>query len=135
MSNSNRWMRHLVVLVLLVGVTPASAQTAQTKQVMREKLTRSNALLAALVTSNWAALARESRALDAVTMKPGWQVFQFPEYSRDTRAFNQAVQALIQASTTRDQTAALTAYNSVVASCVECHRSVARRRIVTAPVR
>lgn len=122
-------------LAAILIAAPLGAQTAQTQQLMREKLTRSSALLGALVTSNWATLARESRELDAVTRKPGWEVLQFPEYARDTRAFNQAVQALIDASGSRDQAVALKAYTAVVSSCVECHRNVARRRIVTDPGR
>ena len=48
----------LVVLLGLWAVPPAAAQTQQTKQVMRQKLTHSQQLLTALVTSNWASLGR-----------------------------------------------------------------------------
>ncbi len=131
MSNAAGWMRSGVLAFLVAATTaaPAQAQTVQTQQVMREKLARSQALLAALVTSRWAVLASESKALDAVTAKPGWSVLQNPEYVRDTRAFNVAVQALNQASGDRDQAGAVAAYNGLVASCVACHRNVARRRI------
>lgn len=115
--------------VAMAGASSAAAQTVETQQVMREKLTRSQTLLAALVTSRWAVLASESTALDAVTMKPGWSVLQSPEYVRDTRAFNVAVQALRAAATERNQATALTAYNALVSSCVTCHRNVARRRL------
>lgn len=136
-QRSGKLWRHTVGVAMLSlffagGLhSSAVAQTQQTRQVMREKLTRTSALLGALVTSNWSVLERESRALDAVTMKPGWEVLQYPEYVRDTRAFNRSVQSLIEASATKDQSVALTAYNALVASCVECHRNVARRRLAS----
>jgi cell division septation protein DedD len=108
---------------------PASAQNAQTKQVMREKLARSGPLLAALVTSNWAELERDTRALDAVTAKPGWEVLRSPEYAKQTQAFHVAIQALTEAAGQRDLQVALRAYNGLVSSCVECHRFVARSRV------
>jgi cytochrome c556 len=120
--------------LLAVGAvsTPSAAQTMQTKQVMREKLAQSEQLLAALVTSNWAALDRHGRALDAVTRQPGWDVMRLPEFNKYTNAFQHATSDLIAAAGQRDQETALKAYNGVVASCVECHRYVARARIAQA---
>ncbi len=124
----------LAVLVVAACMTaPVQAQTGLTRQVMREKLSRSSQLLAALVTSNWAALERESAALDAVTLKPGWDVLRAPEYVRQTGNFHLSVEALEEASRLRDQRQALAAYNGLVASCVECHRYVARARVAREP--
>lgn len=124
----------LALLALTASVTaPVQAQTSLTRQVMREKLTHSSQLLAALVTSNWAALERESAALDAVTLKPGWDVLRAPEYVRQTGNFHLSVDALEEASRLRDQRQALSAYNGLVASCVECHRYVARARVAREP--
>ncbi len=124
----------LVLMAVAACVTaPVQAQTALTRQVMREKLTRSAQLLAALVTSNWVALERESAALDAVTLKPGWDVLRSPEYVRQTGNFHLSVEALEEASRLRDQRQALAAYNGLVASCVECHRYMARARVAVAP--
>jgi hypothetical protein len=107
----------------------AAGQTQQTRQVMRQKLVASERLLAALVTSNWGELDRHGRALEAVTNQPGWDVMRLPEYSKYTASFQKATQAVIDAAGQRDQTTALAAYNRLVASCVECHRYVARARI------
>jgi|KBSMisStandDraft_5_1062788.scaffolds.fasta_scaffold177337_2 hypothetical protein len=121
----------LLAVALWLGVTaqPALAQTAQTRQVMREKLELSQVLLGAVVTSNWASLDKTTKALTAVINRPGWQVLASPEYVQQTRAFLNATQALQNAGAARDQRTALTAYNSLVASCVECHRYVARARV------
>jgi hypothetical protein len=119
----------LVALLATMGSSLPAAQAMQTKQVMREKLAQSEQLLAALVMSNWAGLDRQSRALEAVTHKPGWDVMRLPEFNKYTTAFQRSVQALTAAAEERDQRTALAAYNGLVASCVECHRYVARARI------
>ena len=120
-----------LVVVLGSGALPLAAQTRQTKQVMRQKLAHSQQLLTALVTSNWASLASGSRDLEALTRQPGWDVLRQPEFNKQTLAFQRAIQALDEASKQRDQRTALTAYNGLVASCVECHTFVARSRIAT----
>ena len=122
-----------LTLVALLGwwAPPLAAQTRQTKQVMRQKLAQSQQLLAALVTSNWGSLASGSRDLEALTRLPGWDVLRLPEFNKQTLAFQRAIQALDDASKQRDQRTALTAYNGLVASCVECHSYVARSRIAT----
>ena len=119
--------------LLLAFVVPiADGQTVQTKRVMQQKLADSQQLLAAVVTSNWALLGQRSQALQSLTQQPGWQAFQTPEYRDYTAAFQKATQAVADASTRRDQRTALTAYNQLVGSCVECHRYVARARIASA---
>jgi hypothetical protein len=122
-----------LTLVALLGwwAPPLAAQTRQTKQVMRQKLAHSQQLLAALVTSDWASLGSRSRDLAALTSQPGWDVLRLPEFNRHTLAFQRAIQALTEASKQRDQRTALTAYNGLVTSCVECHNFVARSRIAT----
>jgi hypothetical protein len=132
----NRTIRPIALSLLLAGATvavilslPAAAQTMQTRDVMRQKLSESALLLAALVTSDWGALDRHGRALDAVTALPGWDVMRLPEFYRYTTDFQRAVRAVIEAAEERDQRTALTAYNGLVASCVECHRYVSRARI------
>ena len=122
-----------LTLVVLLGwwAAPLAAQTRQTKQVMRQKLAQSQQLLAALVTSDWASLGSRSRDLEALTSQPGWDVLRLPEFNSHTLAFQRAIQALDDASRQRDQRTALTAYNGLVASCVECHSYVARSRIAT----
>ena len=121
----------LLAVALWLGVTaqPALAQTAQTRQVMREKLELSQVLLGAVVTSNWASLDKTTKALTAVINRPGWQVLASPEYVQQTRAFLNATQALQNAGAAREQRTALSAYNGLVASCVECHLYVARARV------
>jgi hypothetical protein len=106
-----------------------AAQTRQTSQVMRQKLTESQQLLAAMVTSNWGALDLHARQLMALTDQPGWEAMREPMFLAHTVAFRKSVQALSDAAGTRDQRTALAAYNGLVSSCVECHRDVGRSRL------
>src|SRR5512147_3212437 len=67
-ARSTTWLAVLSLTALLATTVspPVGAQTAQTKQVMHQKLAHSEQLLAALVTSNWVALDGHSRALEAL---------------------------------------------------------------------
>jgi hypothetical protein len=131
--STTRWTYRVVFLLavtaLLAQPHVAAAQTQQTNRVMRQKLGESQQLLGALVTSDWRALASHSQALEMLTMQPGWDVLRLPEYHNYTTAFQKAIQALADAAGSRDQRNALTAYNALVSSCVECHRYLARARI------
>ena len=134
--STTRWTYRVAFLLAMTSLLAqphvAAAQTQQTKRVMRQKLAESQQLLGALVTSNWRALASHSQALQTLTMQPGWDVMRLPEYHNYTTAFQKAIQAVADAAGTRDQRNALTAYNALVSSCVECHRYVARARIASA---
>ena len=79
-----------LALVALLGwwVPPAAAQTQQTKQVMRQKLTHSQQLLAALVTSNWASLSSHSQDLEALTNQPGWRPCGCPSSTSRRQLFS-----------------------------------------------
>ena len=119
----------LTAIMSIVVSSSASGQTWQTKRVMRDKLAESSQLLAALVTSNWSALDKHARQLQALTEQPGWDVMRLPEFTKQTAAFQRANMTLIEAAEARDQRTAATAYNGLVDACVECHRYVARARI------
>src|SRR5687767_3629000 len=89
-----------------MGVSTRADQTVQVNRVMRAKLERSQAILEAVVTSNWAMLDRESRALAMVTRDPAWRILTAPEYLRFSDAFQRALQDLIETSARRDLDAA-----------------------------
>jgi hypothetical protein len=118
-----------VFLVALVSTVTIADQAQELNRVMREKLDRSKAILGAVVTSDWALLDRESRALALVTRDPAWVVLTDPEYLRQSDAFAGSLQKLIEASSQRDLDAAATAEVSLTMSCVQCHKYMARRRI------
>jgi len=119
----------MTTVTVIAFLSSAEGQTAQTKQVMQQKLAQSQQLLGAVVTSNWTALTQRTQALESLTRQPGWQFLETPEYRTYTTGFEKATQALAAAAQQRDQRTAATAYTQLVNSCVECHRYVARARI------
>jgi cytochrome c556 len=56
-------------------------------------------------------------------------VLKYPEYSRHSAAFVQAVQTLHTAAAQRDLDKTPKAYVAVTLQCVACHRYLARARI------
>ena len=105
-------------------------QSPQLSRVMRAKLERSQAILGAVVTSNWVVLDRESRALALVVRDPAWGTALIePEYLRQSDAFQRALQDLIEASAKRDLEGAGNAHIALTASCVRCHLDMTRRRV------
>jgi hypothetical protein len=108
----------------------ADQATPQLSKVMRAKLGHSQAILGAVVTSNWAVLDKESRALALAVRDPAWGfALTEPEYLRQSDAFSRAVQDLIEAGAKRDLEAAANAHIALTASCVRCHVHMTRRRV------
>jgi hypothetical protein len=133
-----RWTtRPAIVALVLLGVgaavvPPANAQTLAINRLMRQKLADAQAVLAAVVTSNWDALERNSRALAAATNDPAWMVLKTPEYAKQSEAFVRAANDLVDAASRRDLEATPLAYVTLTMRCVQCHRYVARARIAKA---
>jgi hypothetical protein len=103
------------------------------KQVMRSKLDHSQRILEAVVTSNWPLLDRESREMTLVVRNPAWFSLATPEYHRHSEAFLRASDDLIEAAKLRDLESASLGFIALTTSCVNCHRYLARARIVTTP--
>jgi hypothetical protein len=117
----------------IVGLTiGASADQAPSRlsRVMKAKLAHSQAILGAVVTSNWAVLDKESRALAQVVRDPAWGfALTEPEYLRQSDAFSRALQDLIETSAKRNLESAADAQIALTASCVRCHLHMTRRRV------
>jgi hypothetical protein len=96
---------------------------------MRQKLLHTQKILEAVVTSDWARLETESRALERVTQEPAWMSLKLPEYAKRSLAFQHTVQDLHRAASRRDLEATPKAYVAVTLSCVDCHRYLARARL------
>ena len=95
-----KWVAAAVLISLAVVCGPmTAAQTSQTEQVMRQKLTQSERLLAALVTANWAALDRDGRALQDLTSKARVGPDAAAGVSTNTRtAFQRSVESVVEAA-------------------------------------
>ena len=130
MNRSIRLLVAVLLISLIAGPAP-SAQPARTKQIMRAKLEHSQKILEAVVTSNWQLLERESGDMALVVQDPAWSSLMMPEYIRYSEAFLRATTDLTEAAKLRDLESASLGLISLTASCVSCHRYLARARIVT----
>jgi hypothetical protein len=130
MSTTRRLFFGACVIVGLTIGTSADQGTPPLSRVMKAKLAHAQAILGAVVTSNWAVLDRESRALALVVRDPAWGLaLTEPEYLRQSDAFSRALQDLIEASAKRNLEAAADAQIALTASCVRCHVHMTRRRV------
>ena len=127
------WRFVPVVLVLLIGGTnEALAQNLSMKAAMRLKMTAAETLLRAVVTADYAAMARGADRLSRITDTEiaSWQTPGRPEYTEQAMKFLTAVQTVKEAARSRDQRAAGNGYAALVASCASCHATVTRARVV-----
>lgn len=119
-----------VLFVMTAAVTMSADQVPPLSGVMRAKLAHSQAILAAVITSDWKALDRETRALARVVGDPAWVIpLTDREYLRQSDVFQQALQDLLEASAKRDLQAAANADVALTVSCVQCHLHMTRRRL------
>jgi hypothetical protein len=118
----------MFAVVLLSGLV-VQGQTAATGQAMRAKLTHSQKILEAILTSNYNSLERESGALVRITESPAWTVLNSPEYRRQSDAFLAVTRNLVDAAKQRDLDAAATHFSSLTMTCYQCHRYMKNARI------
>jgi len=119
-----------LAFIALMGVTASGNQGPGLNTLMRQKLAHAEKILEAVVTSDWVALETHSRQLEQLTNDPRWMVLNYPEYATHSAAFVRSVQALHTAAARRDLDETPKAYVDVTLQCVECHRYLARERIV-----
>lgn len=129
MNTRTRRAIMLSTAVALMFSSVASSQTARTGRLMREKLQHSQRILAALVTSDYGLLQRETQALTVITRSPEWSTLITPDLRPYTSDFTRALAALAAASERRDYDAAGANYGTLTASCIACHKHVAKARV------
>jgi hypothetical protein len=122
-------LRFFGVALMLLTAPAASAQTARTGRLMREKLQHSQRILQALTTSDWALLQRETQALTNVTRNPTWMELMTPELRPYTGAFQKALADLTSAADRHDYDSAGASYSGLTSSCFGCHKHVMNLRI------
>ena len=104
-----------------------------TKEFMREKLDRSQKLLAALATEDYFTLEQTSQRLSAMTKEVPWQAFQNPDYTQYSVNFRSHVNALTKAAKDKNIDSATLAYVRMTMSCVDCHKAVRGRLLGAVP--
>jgi cytochrome c553 len=119
----------LTIAVVLLCASTASAQTARTGRLMREKLRHSQRLLQAVTTSDWALLQRETQALTAVTKSPTWMEIMRPELRPYGNEFQKTLADLAAAADRRDYDSSGRSYLALTGACLACHKHVMNARI------
>jgi hypothetical protein len=117
------------VCALLLGAVCADAQTARTGALMQEKLLHSQRILAALTTSDYTLLQKETLALTRVTQSPRWSELMTAELRPYTGGFAKALADLSAAADKRDFDAASQSFSALTSACFACHKHVMRSRI------
>jgi|SRR5215831_3399998 len=119
----------LAAVVVCASTFTASAQTARTGRLMREKLQHSQRILQAVTTSDWALLERETQALTTITKSPTWTEVMRPEFRPYADGFQQALAELSTAAGHRDYDSAGRSYLALTGACLTCHKHVMNSRI------
>ena len=117
----------------LLAVHTADAQTVRTGRLMREKLVHAQRILAALTTSDYTLLQKETKALTKVTENPTWTELITPELRPFTGDFTRSLASLAAAADRRDYDAAGASYSQLTSACFACHKHVMNARIARAP--
>ena len=131
---STRTRRASSRLLLLAGAADGHAQTARTGRLMQEKLTHAQRILAALTTSNYGLLQKETLALQRLTQSPQWNELMTAELRGRTRPASSKrwpISPPPRIGVTTTAPAGST--SAVVAACINCHKHVMNSRIARAP--
>jgi hypothetical protein len=128
--------RHLalvgVVLLLAVAARPASGD-ARMQAIMRTKLSNTQALLKAIVTTDFKEIDRAAGALSRISEMEivSWQNPPKREYTEQAMLFMSSVDDLREAAQRRDIEAVGAAYSALITTCVHCHTYVRDARIAS----
>ena len=114
-----------VVLLVAVSAQPVSGD-ARMQEIMRTKLSNTQALLKAIVTTDYKEIDRAAAALNRISEMEivSWQNPPKREYTEQAMLFMSSVADLREASSRHDIEAAGAAYSNLITTCVHCHAYV-----------
>ena len=124
-----------VVLLVAVSARPASGD-ARMQEIMRTKLSNTQALLKAIVTTDYKEIDRAAAALNRISEMEivSWQNPPKPEYTKQAMLFMSSVDDLRQAAQRHDIEQAGNAYSALITTCVHYHAYVRDARRASLPV-
>ena len=113
------------VLLLSVAGRPASGDE-RLQAIMRTKLSNTQSLLKAIVTTDYKEIDRAADALSRINEMEivSWQTSPKREYTRQAMLFMTAVDDLRDASKRHDIEGVGAAYSTLITTCVHCHAFV-----------
>jgi hypothetical protein len=123
----------LSILVLLApGVGPASGDLRM-RAIMHTKLSNTQVLLKAIVTTDYKEIDRAAVALTRISESEivSWQNPPKREYTDQAMLFMISVDDLREASRKRDIEGVGAAYSNLITTCVHCHAFVRDARVAS----
>ena len=113
------------VLIMAASVRPAAGDSRM-RAIMQTKLSNTQVLLRAIVTTDYKEIDRAAGALARISEMEvvSWQNPPKREYTDQVMLFMSAVDDLRDASQRRDITGVGGAYSTLVTTCVHCHAFV-----------
>lgn len=127
----------LIVAALVVGFAAASttrsaAGDVRMQEIMRTKLSNTQGMLKAIVTTDYKEIDRFAAALKRISEAEivSWQNAPSREYVDQAMLFLTSVDDLREASRRRDIDDVGAAYSVLITTCVQCHQHVRDARVV-----
>ena len=119
-------------LLMAVSARPASGD-ARMQAIMRTKLSNTQALLKAIVTTDFKEIDRAASALGRISEMEivSWQNPPRREYVQQAMLFMSSVDDLREASKRHDIEGVGGAYTTLITTCVHCHAYVRDARSVS----
>jgi hypothetical protein len=113
------------VLLMAVAVQPASSDP-RLQAIMRTKLSNTQVLLKAIVTTDYKEIDRAAAGLARINEMEivSWQTAPKREYTQQAMLFMSSVDDLREASQRHDIEGVGGAYTALVTTCVHCHAYV-----------
>ena len=121
-----------LLALLAVPAAPASAQS-DLRILMRQKLERAQQLFEAVVLARLPAVERDAAELLRLSETASWMTSPMPAYLRNAGEFQDAVRDLAAAASAGNIDQVSTAYMTMVASCVQCHREALPQALAVSP--
>jgi len=97
------------------------------------KLKSSQKILSGLTSENFKTIEKEGQELINMSLASSWQVYETPNYKKDSEVFRGHAKELVKAAKAKKLDKCTDHYLKVVRSCVECHEHVRKSKIVSLP--
>jgi hypothetical protein len=119
----------LAVLVLAAFSSGREPQPENVRTLMRMKLSHAQSLMEGLAVEDFDKMAKSSADLAVTSQAAAWQVFQTPEYTRQSAEFRKTCDELTKHAKAKDLDAVTEDYLKLSKQCVECHKYVRGVRV------
>jgi hypothetical protein len=112
--------------VVAIVSAPALAKEPEkdTAKFMRAKLVHAQQLLEGLALEDYDAIEKNAQKLSLFSLDSTWQVFQTPEYVRQSADFRRATDSITKAAEKKNLDSAALYYMEMTMKCIQCHKYV-----------